>query len=161
MGRTTFSGPVHSDGGFRGSDLEPDSVGGQIVAIDFTIADASAQSQAVTELGINADVGATQVVMPGPGSIIGLSIRSQNARTAGSLTCKPRKNGAAVAAVTLDAELDASPTQKNNKRVNKDSAASLIFATGDTVGVSWETDAAWAAGVTPTLLATLWVELKV
>lgn len=161
MGRSTFSGPVHSDGGFRGSDLESDSVGGQIVAIDFTIADASTQSQAATELGVNADTGAPQVVMPGPGSIIGLSIRSQNSRTAGTLTCKPRKNGASVAATSLNVVLNATNTQKTSARANKDSAASLLFVANDTVGVSWETDAAWAAGVTPTLLATLWVELKV
>lgn len=161
MARSSFSGPVHSDGGFRGSDLESDSVGGQIVAIPFTIADASAQGQAVTELGVDADVGAAQVVVPGPGSIIGLSIRSQNGRTAGTLTCKPRKNGASVAATTLNTILNATNTQKTSARANKDSAASLIFAINDTVGVSWETDAAWAAGVTPSLIATLWIELKV
>ena len=98
------------------------------------------------------DTGVADITMPWPGAIIGLAVNLENARTAGTATFKPAKNGTAL---TLSAAIDGTNTQRNYATQAKEIDQ---FAAGDRIGAQVTTDAAWAAGVTPSAVVTVYVQ---
>ena len=77
--------------------------------------------------------------MSAPGNIVGISISSNDARTAGTLTVKPTING--TESTTLSAALNATDTQYAYaiQEFTKDN-----FLAGQRLGVKITTDGSWA-----------------
>lgn len=95
------------------------------------------------------DTALLYLVAPFAGSLIGLSVRTEGARTAGTLTAGWSKNGALQ---TLTTDIDGTDTQK--------SYASQVpqtetFDAGDEIGAMVTTDGTWAAGSTPSVQVDL------
>lgn len=134
----------------RGRDISSFPVGGS-TALRFTDDDltASATSQVLWAPG---DTGLTESVMPFSGSIVGIAVQCQNARTAGTATFKPTING--TESSTLSAVLNATNTQY---AYGSQLARVENFAAGQRIGVKATTDGSWAAGVTPSVLVEVWV----
>lgn len=89
-------------------------------------------------------------VMPWAGSVVGVAVRVENARTAGTLTVNVEVAGTPI---TLEVTIDGTHAQ-NHYAVQLPAVAVTagdVFAAGDTVEATWTTDAAWAAGATPTV----------
>ena len=80
----------------------------------------------------------TEVVMPLSGSIIGVSVASTAARTAGTLTVEVTKNGSGTG---LQAQLNATDTQYAYATQELDEDT---FDAGDRIGVKITTSADWA-----------------
>jgi len=97
---------------------------------------ASQTSAAMNLLGTSDN---TEVVMSAPGNIVGISISSNDARTAGTLTVKPTING--TESTTLSAALNATDTQYAYaiQEFTKDN-----FLAGQRLGVKITTDGSWA-----------------
>lgn len=129
-----------------------------VAIIPFVLVTAN-QAASVTDGALNmpGDTGLTEYVMPFAGAIVGISVNVENPRTAGTLTAKPTKNGTNSA--TLSAVIDGTNTQRVSATQTKDAAgAGDTLAAGDRVGVKVTTDAAWAAGVTPSVQAVVFVQ---
>ena len=96
-----------------------------------------AASQTAVAIDVLGLVGNTEYVMDGPGSIIGISVASNDARTAGTLTVDATINGTVTG---LQAVLDGTNTQYHyaTQLVDADT-----FVAGNRVGVKITTDAAW------------------
>jgi hypothetical protein len=108
-------------------------------------------------LAVPGDAALTEVVMPWAGAIIGVGVDVENARTGGTLTVKPTKNGTVSA--SLSTAINATNTQHAYATQTKDQAgAGDQFAAGDRIGAKYTTDASWAAGTTPSAVATVWVQ---
>lgn len=97
------------------------------------------------------DAALTQALAPMAGSIVGLAVHIENARSAGSLVATWTKNGTEqTLAVTIDGTHDQSWYAMQLPGVEE-------FAAGDLLGVSITTDGSWAAGATPSVSAELLV----
>lgn len=97
-----------------------------------------AASQSAVALDVLGLVGNTEVVMLYAGSILGIAISGNVARTAGTLTVDVTKNGVATG---LQAVLDGSNAQYHSATQAKDTDT---FAAGDRLGVDITTDGSWA-----------------
>lgn len=96
---------------------------------------AAAQTDAV--LVLNAGV-RTEVTMPRGGHVVGISIRSNAARSAGTLTVEPTINGTKVG---LQGVLNGTDTQTDTAR--QDPGVDT-FTAGQRIGVKLTTDGSWA-----------------
>lgn len=94
-------------------------------------------SQAAVDIGFLADADFKQAVAFRAASIIGIAIRSTEARTAGTLTAEVFKGGVATG---LTAVLDATNTQT---KVTTQAVALDTVVAGDLLTVRITTDAAW------------------
>ena len=95
---------------------------------------ASQSAVAIPVLGL---AGNTEIVMPKPGSVVGISIASNEVRTGGTLTVDITINGAAPG---LQAVLDGTNTQYHYATQDRRLDA---FVAGDRLGVKITTDAGW------------------
>ncbi len=126
---------------------------GMIVPFHFYVANALANQSAASLAPESADSSKAAVIALYGGSVVGLTVHCQNARTAGTLTVHWRK---AAAAQTLTAAIDGTNTQK----VRAYQLPGLeTFAALDSLDLTYTTSADWAAGTTPSIWATLWVSL--
>jgi hypothetical protein len=89
---------------------------------------------AIDVLGLS---GSTEVVMPYAGSVIGISIASNEARSGGTLTVDAAVNGLATG---LQAQLGETYAQYHSATQAKDTNA---FSAGDRLGVKITTDNSW------------------
>lgn len=135
---------------------------GQVVPLIFT-EDAVAASQnavAMEVLDLNFDAGTsdasfgypsvTEYAMPCQFDIVGISVRSSAARTAGTLTVDATVNGTATG---LQAVLNATNTQTAYSTQRRESDTG---SAGDRVGVKITTDASWAP-TTADIIVVVWV----
>lgn len=76
--------------------------------------------------------------MMGAGSVLGIAVKSNDARTAGTLTVEVTKNGTGVG---LTAVLDGTNTTSKATTQSKDTDA---FVAGDNIGIDITTDGSWA-----------------
>lgn len=72
-----------------------------------------------------------------PGRVVSVTVLATEARTAGTLTVKPTKNG--TEQTTINPVLNATNTRFATARGDADD---IVYAAGDTIGVNCET-AAW------------------
>ena len=128
-----------------------------IVSFSFYVADASAQSQSATAMSAAGEATAgdlPQIPVPWDGSIVGLSVQVEAARTAGTLTIRPTINGTATAeSITIDDD----PTQYNTITWRR---GLYSITAGQRVGCTWASDASWAAGTTPSVHALVFVQIE-
>lgn len=127
---------------------------GQLVPLMFTqdaVADAqSAAAMNIIETGATlGTLGAQEYKMPWEFEIVGISILSDSARTAGTLTVDATINGTATG---LTAVLDATNTTHHHKVQARDSDKG---AAGDRVGVKLTTSS-WTP-VAADIVVTVWV----
>lgn len=92
----------------------------------------------------------TEITMPKPGHILGISIASNAARSAGTLTVDVTKDGTVQ---TVQAILDGTNTQYHYGTVDR---GSKEFSAGDRIGVKITTDASWAP-TTADIIVTVFV----
>lgn len=95
-----------------------------------------------------------QQPVPWAGSIVGISIQIEAARTAGSLTIQPSIDGVA-AGTTL--AIDDDPTQYNYVAWRR---GRYPFTAGQRLGCLWTTSSDWAAGTTPSVHVVLFVHIE-
>ncbi len=100
-----------------------------------------------TAVGAN-DV--VQVVMPYPGSIVGVTVSASAARSGGTLTVAAAKNGSTVG---LTAVLNATDTQWARSTQGREADR---FDAGDRIGCLITTDGSWAP-TTADIVAEVWV----
>lgn len=127
------------------------------VSFAFYVADASGQSQSATAMSgageaTTGDV--PQQPCPWAGSIVGLSVQVEAARTGGALTIQPAVNGSAAAA-SLD--IDATNTQYYYKAWRR---GQYPVTAGQRIGCLWSSDSAWTAGTTPSVRAVVYVHVE-
>lgn len=128
--------------------IVPDTARGQLVALPFQQVDVAA-SQTDAALGID-DANVTDYQMPWGGEVVAVSVRVNDARTAGAADVEPTKNGTALG---FQADIDATNTLADytlNKREND------RFVKGDRIGCNLTTDGSYAP-VTGDLVAIVWV----
>lgn len=138
-GTITAAGDIVGGGGNRQTFL-------------FSQADATA-SQSAVALAVHAgDSAITAVPMPRAGSIVGIAVRSEGARTAGTLTVDATIGGTVTG---LQAVLNGTNTQTHYATQAKDTDT---FTAGGLIGVKVTTDGDWAAGSTPSIVVAVEVE---
>lgn len=137
---------IESDG-----DINSLNAGGHKQSFGFMQQNVSASQSAVAMdvLGLE---GNTEVVMPFAGSVLGIGVASNAARTSGTLTVDVTVNGVAMG---LEAQLDASNTQYHSATQAKDTDD---FNAGDRLGVKITTSADWAP-TTADIVVTVIVEM--
>ena len=111
-----------------------------------------AANQTAVALDVLGLAGNTEVVMPYAGSIIGISVASNEARSAGTLTVDATKDGTATG---LQAVLDDDPNQYAYATQAKDTDT---FTAGQRIGVKITTDGDWAP-TTADIVVTVIVEM--
>lgn len=109
---------------------------------------AASQSAVALKLNANND----ELVMPRNGSIVAITVASNAARTAGTLTVKPTVNGAEQ---LLSAVLDAANTQFKS---TTQAVGTETFTAGQRIGVKITTDATWAP-ITADIVVTVYVSM--
>lgn len=125
---------------------------GGVVSVLFSQPDATAgQADVALYRASGADTALLVLVAPWAGSVVGISVRSEGARTAGQASVVWSKNGSAQA---LKARLDAATPQKATATA---AWGTETFAAGDEIGVLITTDGSWAAGATPSIHVDLFV----
>lgn len=137
------------------AEMEPKK--SNIVPFSFYVADASGQSQSATAMSGTGEATAGDVAQqpcPWAGSIVGLSIQVEAARTAGTLTIQPALNGTAAAASDT---INATDTQYATTTWARGKYA---VTAGQRIGSLWSSDASWAAGTTPSVRATVFVHVE-
>jgi len=139
FGSAVITGDISAAGGFK----QPFS----FMKID--VADEQT-AVAMDALGL---AGNTEYVMPYAGSVIAISIASNDARTAGTLTVDVTVDGAATG---LQAVLDDDPTTYAYTVQAKDTDT---FTAGQRLGVDITTDAAWEPDATPDIVVVVIVEM--
>ena len=98
--------------------------------------------------------GANDLPFPGrPFQVRGISARTGSARTAGTLTIKPKVSG--TASTTLSATIDGTNTQTTKMFQGMGKDANV--GTGS-IGVQVVSDASWAPTASQTVYVTVWVE---
>lgn len=130
---------------------------GQLVPLVF-MQDAAAASQSAAAMNVVEAYGGTtlstldvtEYQVPWDFDLVGISIVSSAARTAGTLTVDASKNGSATG---LQASLNATNTQRAYKRLPRESKRGVA---GDRVGCLLTTDASWAPA-TADLVVVVWV----
>jgi hypothetical protein len=135
---------------FAGLTLTGDisGVGGFKQPFNFMQSDVAA-GQTDIQLNVLGLSGNTEFVMPYAGSVIAISVASNAARSAGTLTVEPSINGTGTGLTT---ELDASPTQYNQATQAKDTDT---FSAGDRLGVEITTDGSWAPTTADIVVAVI------
>lgn len=132
--------------------LERIVAAGQLVPITFT-QDAVADAQSAVAMNLVEVAGAaltvTEVQMPWPVDLVGISLVSDSARTAGTLTVDATINGTVTG---LQAVLDATNTTRHYARQPRGSDRGVA---GDRIGVKLTT-ASWTP-VTADVVAVVWV----
>ena len=123
-GDVTVTGDIYAAGGYKNS-------------FNFMQSDVTAGQTSVS-LNVLGLTGNSEYVLPCAGSVIGISVASNEARTAGTLTVDATVNGIATG---LQAALDAANTTyySSTQNVNTDA-----FSTGDRLGIVITTSADWA-----------------
>lgn len=143
----------------RASTVERVIAKGQLVALTFMQSDAAAsQSSATLTVAEVRDAAATAddqnaadgYVIPWDFEVVGVSVRSSAARTAGTLTVDATIDGTATG---LQAVLNATNTQSKGSTQPR---ASDVGSAGSRVGCVITTDASWAP-VTADVVVTVWV----
>lgn len=128
-----------------------------IIPFPFYVADASGQSQSATAMSATGEATAADVPQqpcPWAGSVVGISVQVEAARTAGTLTIQPSINGtAAAAAVTVDDD----PTQYQYTTWRR---GLYPVTAGQRIGCLWSSNSAWAAGTTPSVRAVVYVHVE-
>lgn len=136
------------------SDQDLTAAGGFRMPLVFSQPNATANQTAVALLvGSGGDAALTEIPAPRAGSVVGISIRSEGARTGGTCTVDVTVGGVATG---LQAVLDATNTQQDEATQEKDTDT---FALGDRVGVDVTTDGTWAAGATPSIVVLVEIEM--
>jgi len=126
---------------------------GNLVAYYFSQADCTAsQTDVVLPVGEGGDAAQVAEVAWLDGSLVGLAVWVEGARTAGTLTVDATVNGTKVANMTLD--INAAPVQYGRFR---QLPAIDTFSSLDLLGIKITTDGTWAAGATPALRVALLV----
>jgi hypothetical protein len=124
---------------------------GNLVPYSFSTADAS--GTATTQLqALGNDTAIKYATALMGGSIVGLTIWVEGARTAGSLTATATVNGASSA--TLSCVIDGSNTQYNRAY---QLPGTVTFSAKDRLGVQIVTASSFAAGTTPSCRVDLFV----
>jgi len=123
---------------------------GHPYALSFMQSDVAA-SQTDVALDVLGLAGNTEYTVPLDGSVIGISIASNDARTGGTLTVDVTVNGTKTG---LQAVLDGTNTQYHYATQTKDTDT---VSAGDRIGVKITTDASWAP-TTADIVVTVWVE---
>lgn len=127
-----------------------------VIALVFYQADATA-SQAGVELDVAGEAtagDAKYVPSPWSGDIVGISVAAEAARTAGTLTVQPSVDGSALGPT---AALNATDTQYKTGSARK---RQYPFDAAARLGAIVTTDAAWAAGVTPSIVVTVFANIS-
>jgi len=126
---------------------------GQLVKFSFRIENALA-----SQTGIQLDAGPDAVrktqLSCWAGSIVGLSAHVENARTAGTLTLQSR---IAIFTNSLSLVIDAS-NPSSNRTISL--PGNEPFTAQNLLDITYTTDAAWAAGATPSVWADLYVHYE-
>ena len=127
---------------------------GRLCSFTFHQGDATASQSAVAiTAGTGEDADATEYVIPWAGSIMGISVACEAARSGGSCIVDATVNGTVTG---LTATIDDTDTQYAYGVQAKDSDA---ITAGQRLGVKVTTDAGWAAGTTPSILVTVFCEM--
>lgn len=128
---------------------------GMIVALPFSYPNVPASQ---TDLEIyrcgGGDTALLRTVAPWDGSIIGITARTENARSAGSCAVHPSVAGVAQ---TLEALIDGTNSQKHYA---SQVPQTETFTAGQELGVMLTTDGTWAAGATPSIDCDLIVSYR-
>ena len=138
-------------GGNAQITLDVEAAGGYKQCFEFSQGNVAANQTAVP-LDVLGQAGNQEYVAPYAGSIMGISVGSNLARTAGTLTVDATVNGAATG---LQAVLDGVNTQYKATTQAKDTD---IFAAGDRIGVVITTTAGWTP-VLADIVVTILVEM--
>lgn len=128
-------------------------IGGRVVALPF-YEDDVAQNQTTATMSAAGGTGTTQIeyVMPWAGSVIGISVRSNEARTAQTATLDATIDGTATG---LQAVLDGTNTQSHSAT----QADTLdTFTVNQRIGIKLTTHATWTPE-TADFQAVVWVQL--
>lgn len=134
----TFSaGITATTGGFTGDITAP---GGFFLALEYAD-DNIPSDQSSTAMTTGGSSTVTENEAPWAGSILGISMVTNEARTAGNIICEPTINGTVV---ELQVTLDNTNTTHASATQSKDTDA---FAAGDRLGVKCVTSSDWG---TPT-----------
>lgn len=129
---------------------------GLLVPYAFSLANATAP-QAITALARDGANDAARVAATAwrGGHIVGVAVWVENARTAGTLTITPTVNGVAITSFTVVIDGTNVQFHRANQLPGTVTAPVTTFSAKDRLGLSWTTDAAWAAGATPSVSAEL------
>ena len=129
--------------------IENDISKGQLVALPFVQINAAASQ---TDVGLTVAEVSDGYLMPFAGEVVAVTVRSNAARTAGTLTADALVNGTAAG---LTAVLNATTTNnvKSTQPRGKDE-----FAAGAYIGAKVTTDSSWTP-VTADIVVTVWVLL--
>lgn len=111
-------------------------------------------SQSAVALTLNGDSGLTEIVFPWAGKVIGISVASQNARSAGTCTVDATIDGTVTG---LQAVLNGSNTTYHS--ATQALATADTFTAGQRIGVKVTTDGDWAAGTTPSIVVCVVVAM--
>jgi hypothetical protein len=141
-GSLVLNGDISAGGGFK------HMIG------DWRQADCTASQAAVVLPLVGGDADITGIPMPAAGSIVGVTMVCEAARTAGSCSVAPTING--TAATGLAALLNSNASSAVATKA-KDSTG-CTFAAGQIIGVKVTTTSDWAAATTPSIAAFVWVE---
>lgn len=127
-------------------------MGASIQPLDFIQLDCTA-SQSGVALKVGGGAAITDIVMPWAGAIVGISADVEADRTGG--TCKVNPTIGGTAKTALEAKIDDVNVRHHYASVSKDA---VQFAAGALIGAKVTTDGSWAAGTTPELVVTVYVQ---
>ena len=131
---------------------------GGIVALVYGVANAVA-SQTATDLTLSdATYVNTLATMPKSGSVVGVSVQTSAAVTAGSVTFQSHKDGTEFAQSGFPVATLESVTNDQESYASIRPGV-LTFDAGDALGVSYTSDATLAPTNTNDFAAILWVQL--
>lgn len=127
---------------------------GNIVVLNFSHPNVTAsQTDASFYRNSGGDTALLRAVSPWAGSIVGLAVRVENARTAGTMTVNWRYG---TTKGTLAAVIDGTNTQI---RYVTQLPGTEAIAAGAELNVVFTTDGSWAAGATPSVTVDLYVAM--
>jgi len=127
-----------------------------IVSFRFYLADLAA-SQSGVVLSPPGEATATdlgQHPIPWPGSIVGIGVSCEAARTGGTATFAPTINGTAISTTAV---INATDTQYATNTARR---GQHPVTAAQRIGCKVTTDASWAAGTTPSVLVTVYVDIN-
>jgi len=115
---------------------------------------ASLTDQALEAAGEATAADLPEIPCPWAGSIVGVSVAVEAARTAGTLTVEPTIDGSDSG---IDVVIDDDPTQYNTAKYRR---GQYPVTAGQRIGVDITTDSSWAAGTTPSILVIVFVHVE-
>lgn len=135
---------------------EMDPKKSNIIPFEFYVEDASAGNQsaeALASVGEATVADVPQQPCPWAGSIVGISVQCEGARTGGTLTIRPTINGSdAAEALTLDDD----PTQYNSAKFAR---GQYPVTAGQRIGADWSTSSWTCDTGTPSVRAVVYVHV--